>query len=951
MTRLASFKTGLLSLFRKRRVERELDEELDSYLEASVRHKQQAGLSEAEALRRAKVEMGSRNSVKHQIWSSRWESTLDGIWQDVRLSLRSFLKTPGFTIVALVSLALGIGANTAIFTLINQVMLRALPVQNPEQLVSFGRALGGGINGGIDLGANDLVPYAFAHPMESDPGRFESVASYGSFAPKVTVRLPQSAGDQNSTSEQRRPMLVSGNFFTTLGSSAMLGRTILPSDTSGENAAFGHNAVVVLSYHFWQQQLSADPNVLGKTLSLNNAPYRVLGVMPKEFHGLTQELEPPDLYVPLTMQQQIMVMPDILTDRGMFYLHMVARRKALEMTPAGLKQDQLWLDQQVRTFIRAGEGSAPTPDRQKEIERATIPLVGAAHGVSQLGNQFGSSLMVLMIVVAVVLLMACANLANFLLARAATRQREIATRLALGSSRGRIIRQSLIETLLLSLLGGALGLGVAFAATRTLIAFVSQRATYTDLSPMPDVSILLFTLGVSLITGLLFGLGPALTAARTGATESLSSNARTTTAGRAGRLFPKFLVTAQVMLSLMLLIGAGLFLRTLRNLQAQDFGFERTHLLLAEFAPKLAGYRASQLPGLHQTIVERIEAIPGVRSASLSVTPPVGFANWVTSVHPSGYVPQPKEDLYSILNRVSGHYFATTGIAIVEGRGINDQDLATGPKVVVVNEAFAHHFFPKGNAIGQTMKIDLGGEEGPWQIVGIARDSRSGNPREPQISRMTYLPLAQMAKAPAADAGTSAKAAASADDNEDAFAGMIEVRTTGDPAQVIADLRHTIAQINPNMPLLGVHTIQEQVDSMMTREQLISSLTTIFSLLALLLAAIGLYGVMNYSVVRRTSELGIRLALGAQTGAVLWMVLRESLFLLGIGLALGLPLTLALTRVAADFLKAQLYGLKAIDPPTFAMAVMVVAGMTILAAWLPARRAAKVDPMVALRCD
>jgi predicted permease len=607
---------------------------------------------------------------------------------------------------------------------------------------------------------------------------------------------------------------------------------------------------------------------------------------------------------------------------------MFARRRADSMTPTGLKQNQLWLDNQVRAYIRAGEGTAPSPARQQEINRATVKLVPGAQGVSYLGARYGDSLTILMVVVGIVLLIACANLANFLLARAATRQREIATRLALGSSRGRIIRQSVIESLLLSLFGGALGLAVAFAATRALIAFVAQGVARTPLSPAPDVTVLFFTLGVSLVTGLLFGLGPAIHAARAGAVGSLSSNARTVTGSHASRLFPKILVTAQVMLSLLLLVGAGLFLRTLTNLQNQDFGFERTHLLLAEISPAIAGYRPEQAAALNRTLVERLSALPGVRSAALSESAPIGFSIWNSNILVPGYIPAPKEDMSSVLNRVTPAYFDTVGIPILTGHAITAADSATSQKVVVINQTLANKFFPKGDAVGHSLSIDTSSIAGPWQIVGVARDTRIGNPRETTPQRMIYFPVAQMT-------------------GGESFASIIELRTAADPANTIADLRQAVAQIDPNLPLTQIHPIQEQVGNMMTQEQLFSSLTTIFSVLALGLAAIGLYGVMSYSVVRRTSEIGIRLALGAQARTVLWMVLRESLILLAIGLALGLPLTLASTRVIRD----QLFGLSATDPVILAAAIAVVAAMTMLAAWLPARRASKVDPMVALRCD
>ena len=952
MRLFANLTTGLKSLVQKRRVERELDEELDTYVEAAAAYKESCGVDPEAARRAALAELGSRNTVKHQVWSSRWESTLEGILQDIRVCLRSLAKSPGFTAVALLSLALGIGGNTAIFTLIDQVLLRDLPVRDPQQLVTFGDSNGSGVAGGIDLGSFGLFPWFFARQLQADPGPFEGIASYCSFSDKVSVRLTarDGAAASNAPALLAPASLVSGNYFSVLGAQPLFGRTIVPSD----DAAPGSGAVVVVSHRFWQQSLSADAAVLGKTISLNGTPFEIVGVMPESFHGIKQELEPPDLWTPTTMQTVILKQPSLLTPgSGLYFLDVFGRLGAQTSSKkASIAQGQNWLDQQVRSAIRAQEGAHLTPAREQEIGRITVPLISATHGISSIRQQYGDSLQTIMGVVALVLLIACANLANFLLARATTRQREIATRLALGSSRARIVRQGLIETLLLSLAGGLLGLGIAFAATHALIAFVSQGGAHVAMNSVPDLTVLLFTLGVSLGTAVLFGLGPAFAAARTGAASNLSAASRTalSSGGKLSRFWPKALVTSQVMLSLILLVGAGLFLRTLRNLQNQDYGFERNHLLLAQFNARLAGYKPSQTPGLHQLLIERLSALPGVRSVALSATPPISGGNWSSNITIPGYTLAPKENRHSLLNRVSGQYFETAGIAIVAGRPINDGDAASRLKVAVINQTIARHFFPNGDAVGRTLIIDIDTVKGPWQIVGIARDTKSGNPRDTDPVPMTYIPLAQIE--PFGPVDTSAPAAGAArpavpEENQDRFANVILVRTSGDPAHAITDLRAAVSSIDPNLPLINITTIQEQVSNFMMHDEMIATLTSLFSLLALLLAAIGLYGVMSYNVVRRTNEIGIRMALGAQAPSVLWMILRESLLLLLIGIALGLPITLATTRI----IKQQLFGLGAIDPASLAIAVTAVAGMTLFAAWLPARRATKIDPMVALRCD
>lgn len=954
MKMMGNLVAGLRSLMGRKRVEGEMDEELRSFLDASAESKRRAGMTPEEAARAARVEMGSANSVKHRVWSARWESTLEGLLQDTRISVRMLLKSPGFTGIALLSLALGIGGNTAIFTLINQVMLRSLPVRNPEQLVTFGTSNGAGIAGGIDIGSYSLFPWYFARQLQADPGPFRGIASYCSFYDNVIIRPPAAdgAGASNGSAILARTSLVSGNYFSVLGAQPFMGRAISPSD----DATPGSGAVAVLSHHFWKQSLSSDPTILGKTISINGTPFAVIGVMPEAFHGIKQDLEPPALWTPVSMQTVVLTNSSLLTaNDGAYFLNVFGRLNDQAATDKGaLEQSQNWLDQQIRTATRAKEGAKLTPARLQEISHITVPLVSATRGVNSLRNRYGGSLLILMIVVGLVLLIACANLANFLLARAATRRREIATRLALGSSRARIVRQCLIETFLLSFTGGLLGLGIAFAATRALIAFVSQGSSYIAMNPAPDAMVLLFTLGVSLLTGLLFGLAPAILASRTGAANNLSAGSRTaqSSGGKSARFWPKALVTAQVMLSLLLLVGAGLFLRTLRNLENQDYGFERTHLLLAEFNAGLTGYKPSQAPGLHQQLLERLSALPGVKSAALAATPPISGGNWSSNISFAGYAAAPKENTNSNLNRVSGQYFETAGIAIVAGRAINDGDTLNRQKVAVINQTVARHFFPKGDAVGRTLTVGIDDVKGPWLVVGIARDTKSGNPRNTDSDRMTYLPLAQIEPfnpidTSAAATGAGAVRAVQPEENRDRFASLILLRTTGDPSHTIADLRAAVASVDPNLPLLKITTIDEAVNDFISHDQLVSTLTGLFSLLALLLAAIGLYGVMSYNVVRRSNEIGIRIALGAQAKTVLWMILNESLLLLAIGIGLGLPLTFT----ATNYLKSQLFGLSSMDPATFVAALAVVCAMTLLAAWLPASRAARVDPMVALRCD
>lgn len=843
---------------------------------------------------------------------------MNGVIQDLRYAVRRLWKNPGFTFMAVLSLGLGIGANTAIFTLINGLLLRSLPVREPQQLVAFGKDDGGGQVDGIGPGPLGLFTYEFYKQIAKPQELFQGICSYSSFPTMVSVKTDPGG---NGLAGQANSHLVSGNFFSVLGAEPVLGRPIAPADADTP----GRNAVAVISYRYWQQVLSGDPSVVGRSIAINGTPFTVIGVMPSKFFGVELNEDSPDMWLPLTMQQEVMLQPSLLDPRSLFWLHMMGR-----LNPGtNVKQAQAWVGSQLQQYMADREGPQISESRKQEIQKIYVELVPGSRGISYLRDQYSTSLSILMGAVVLVLLIACANLANFLLAKATSREREISTRLALGASRGRIVGQILTEAVLLSLSGGVLGLLFAFWSNRVLIDFIVGGAAHTALNASPDVSVLIFAFLVALMTGILFGIVPALRVSRISVTPALNANARTAGAagGRSGRLLPKVLVSAQVALSLTLLAGAGLLVRTLRNLQNQDFGFNRHNVLLVNFNPKFAGYKPAQLNGLYERILGRLDGLPGVRSATLSGGPPMSGGKWNSPIFIQGYTAQPNENLGTLLSRVGPRYFETVGVPVLRGRAIGAEDSATSPKVVVVNQALADHFFPRGDAIGHRFTVADPSVKGEWEIVGVVRNTKYSRPREEQ-ERMAYLPVMQLT-------------------DDDNYAYWLQVQTTQDPALVAGDVRRVLAGIDSNLPILEVRTITEQLDRGMDNEQLISQLSSFFSLLALLLACIGLYGVMNYDVSRRTNEIGLRMALGAQTGAVAWLVLRESLLLLGIGVGAGVPAALAATRL----LQSQLFGLAPHDPGTFATAVLVVCVVTLLAAYFPARRAAKVDPMVALRYE
>ncbi len=528
---------------------------------------------------------------------------------------------------------------------------------------------------GMGAGPLDIFTYDFYQRLEHQQGQghtpFTGICAFGSFWNQVSVRIGSGG---NGSATQAVGQLVSRNFFSVLGAEPLLGRTLTPSDASTPESS----PVAVISYRYWQQMFAGDPAIVGRSITINRTLFTVIGVMPPKFEGVTVNKESMDMWLPVTMQQEVMLQPSLLEQHGLFWMHIMARRDPA--VPLG--QAQAWVINQVQRFMIDREGAQITSDRRKEIQKIYVDLLRGDHGISDLREMYQQPLNILMGVVMLVLLIACANLANFLLAKAATREREIATRLALGSSRRRIVRQILLEALLLSFTGGALGLALAYMGTRALIAFVADGAKNTPLEARPDLHVLLFTLAVSLFTGVLFGVAPALRVSRISVAPSLGASARTaaSSGGSTGRLLPKLLVVSQVTLSLVLLASAGLFLRTLRNLENQDFGFNRRNLLLVKFSAKFAGYKPEQLNALYARLMDRMNALPGVRSATFSGQPALIQGNWDSPIRIRSYQPAPNEDIGTSLNRVGPRYFETIDMTVVQGRPIGEQDTALRSK-------------------------------------------------------------------------------------------------------------------------------------------------------------------------------------------------------------------------------------------------------------------------------
>jgi predicted permease len=916
---LRSVFAGIKSLLRRGKRNAEIEADVRSFRESAVAHRMRGGMSREDAERAARAEIRSVETVRHNVWAAGWESLAESLWKDAVYGLRQVVRSPGLSVVAILSLALGIGANTAIFTVIDDLLLKQLQVRDPRMLVSFGDGSDGGVIASSSPGAYDIFPYDFYRHISWEQDELDGICAFASFPSMVSVRTGSSTG---GPATQAQSHLVSGTFFSVLGAQPLLGRVLNADDSAIE----GGNAVAVISHRYWQENLSADPGVIGRSITINGTSFMVVGVMPAAFYGVDLNEQAPDMWLPITMQPAVMMTPrSILNPDGLFWIHIMARRRS----DVSVAQAQAWATTEFQRFLTDREGAQISPLRRQQISGTFIPLLPGGAGLSHMREQYQAPLTVLMIMVGLVLLIACANLANLLLAKAASREREFCARLALGSNRGRIVRQILIEALVLALIGGAMGLGLAFWGTRILIHFIDKGAARTALSATPDLRVLLFTFATCIVTAALFGIAPALRGSRANVAGALSANARSSggTGASSYRLLPKALIVFQVTLSLVLLTVAGLLLRTLVNLRAQDIGLDRSNVLLVSTNPKFAGYQPERLNVLYDRILSRIDALPGVRSAGLSGGPPMSQGTWGSPIDLDGRPTPPNEDIDTLLNRVSTGYFETLGIPLLRGRTIQAVDSADAVKSAVVNKTFADRYFPNGDAIGHTFTIADPAAPGVWHIVGIVRDSKHRSPAE-KPQPFAFVAVNQLK-------------------GDDQYAYWMQIRSVGDPAKITGEVRAALAEIDPNLPILETQTIDEQLDHLIDQQRFVSKLAGFFAVLALTLACIGLYGVMTYSVVRRTSELGLRMALGAPRAGLLWMVLRESLVLLAIGVALGVPLSVAASRA----IKAGLFGVNPADPLTLIAAVLIMSAALLAGSYIPARRATKIDPIVALRYE
>ncbi|HEV8431396.1 MAG TPA: ABC transporter permease [Pyrinomonadaceae bacterium] len=838
---------------------------------------------------------------------------METLFKDIRYGVRGLLKRKAFAAIAVLTLALGIGANTAIFTLVNAVMLKSLPVERPEQLVIFTDTTGEGTSTQDSSPSGEWRRFSYAsyEYLRDHNQSFQEMAAFRSGESRISVR---ESNTQANAAVRAQGHLVTGNYFSLLGVRAMRGRVLTPEDD--KPAA---QPAAVISYAYWEKKLNSDPGVVGKTFSINGTTFTVVGVTPREFFGVRVR-RPPDFWLPLSFHPQVELRESYLTERQVYWLTIVGRLKP----EVKLDQAQANINMSLRQFLTEEAGSQLTEERKKGIANTYAKLAEGRGGISGLRRDYSTPLRMLMAIVGMVLLIACGNVGSLMLSRGAARKSEISLRQALGATRWRIIRQLLTESMLLAVIGGVCGVLLAQWGVTVLVNLVAKDA---PLDTQPDVRVLAFTVGVSIVAGILFGLVPAVQASRTDLSSSMKEKNRM----RSGFLrlnLSSLMVVLQVGLSMVLLTGAGLFGRSLVKLQEEQVGFDRNNVLLVGIDPRLAGYKPAELAPLYLQLTERLGSVPQVRSVSMATYAPMSGSRRSSSVQLPGYTPQPGEDMVVQDMLVGLKYAETLGVPLLRGREIEIRDTASSSRVAVVNATFVERFFKDQNPVGRQFTFDDDDENGaPTEIVGVIGDIKSDDAREP-AEPTVYRPILQL-------------------QDQSAYTATLLIRTLSDPTPLTGQVRQMINQTDDKLPMFGVTTLYEQLYSSLDTDRLIARLVSFFGALALILACIGLYGVMAHGVARRTNEIGIRMALGARGGNIAWMILRETLYLVLAGLLIGVPAAL----LGAKLISAQLYGLKPADPLTFIGAGVVLTIVALLAGYLPARRASRVNPLSALRYE
>ena len=835
---------------------------------------------------------------------------MNGLFEDIRYALRQLTNSPGFAAVAIVTLALGIGANTAIFSLLDQALLRTLPVKDTDRLVILQFA--GSFNGRTSTRTDES--FYFSYPMYRDLRDRNSV-----FSGLLATVWTEVGVQWHNQPELVAAELVSGNYFDVLGVKPALGRVFVASDDLVADA----NPVVVLSFSYWNRRFGADPNLVNQSLLVNGRPFTIIGVAPPGFHSVVMG-DTPDLFAPMTMKAEVKPGFNDLEDRKSRWLNIVGKLKpglTREQADAGI--NPLWYSIRADELKQRGHSS----ERFKEsfLTKSHLFVRDGAKGFSPLRSDAQEPLLIIMAMVGLVALMACANVGSLLLVRAAGRIREMSVRYALGAKRARVVQQLLVEGLLLGLAGGALGIAIAPRVSAWLINMIWSRTT-GDLpfSSHPDLRILLFNFALALLVSLLFSLAPAAQFWRPNLAPALKQQVMT--AGGGPLRFRRISVAVQLGLSILVLVGAGLFVRTLHNLKSLNVGFATDHLVTFGVQPTLAGYRPDQTRDLDKQILQTLAALPGVRSVAATSDPELANDNTSRNITLAGYTAKENEDMNVESPNVSPGYFSTMGMPLLAGRDLSEQDRDGTQKVAVVNESFARHYFAEPQqAVGHYYGQGAGDVKPDTEIVGVVRDAKHTGVRQ-DFTRTIFTPYLQ---------------------EPDPGAMTFYVRTWQSPESAEATVRRAMQTLDSKLVLDNFRTMQEQIDDNLMVERVIALLASSFGILAALMAAVGLYGVLAYSTAQRTREIGIRIALGADRTSVMRMVLVEVLWLAGISIAVALPASVLLTHAA----RSQLFGISSSDPLTLVVVTLLVAAVALASALLPARRAAKTDPIVALRYE
>ena len=881
-----------------------------SHLELVIAENIRAGMPPKEAERAARIEVGGIEQVKELVRERRIGNWLRSVISDGRYGLRQLRRSPGFTAVAVLTLALGIGANTAIFTLVHAILLKSLPVSHPEQLYNLGDDQDCcSLSGSQD--SFTVFSFPLYREIRDHTPEFSEIAAFQAWVRNVSVRR----GDKSGPAQPFRGEFVSGNYFSMFDVNAFAGRTLSSADDDP-----GSPPVAVMSYRAWQVRFASDTGVIGSTLMIDRQPVTVVGVAAEGFFGETLRSDPPDFWFPLAAEPALNGESSRLNQPDVYWLYAMGR---LQPGMASGRA-RAHLTSEIQHWIASRPGLSGYTKSQ--IEKLHFVLASGGGGVVNLQVDYASPLGFLMAVSIFVLLIACANIANLLLVRGAANRMQIAVRVALGASRSRLIRQMLTEGLVLALLGGAAGVLMAFAGTHAILSLAFHGAQYVPIDPKPSLPVLAFALVVSILTGVIFSVAPAWVATHTQPLESLRSGGRSATERFA--LPQKSLLVLQATLALVLLVGAGLATESLRHLENQNFGFQTRGRLMVRVDSDLSGYSHERLAGLYQELLERLRQLPAVQSASLSMYSPMEGSNWSDPISIEGYPAAQGADIQSSLNSVSAHYFETIGTRLLRGRYIGDQDTLASRRIAVIDESFARKYFPHEDPLGQHFGIGDESHAGDLEIVGVVEDAKYMDARSPAFVT-AFIPLMQ-----------------ARENNSNVFRD-IQLLIAGSPRNLQPEIQRTLASVDPNLTVIRAISLQEQVSRNFNGDRLVARLSTLYGALALILACVGLYGVAAYTVARRSNEIGIRMALGAPRTAIIGMMLRAAMSPVALGLLIGLPISLAAGRAIAS----SLYGVKRYDPFVFCTAFVVLIISSIVAAVIPARRAASIDPVRALRAD